>query len=273
MVRTDRPYWPHSQPDPQTPPRPRRPASRACLGPCNTRWRRAQQTLDAHDAAVKAWEDNPAGSQPDEPQVPVVSPWPGDPVFCPRCQAKLRLRLAELDDLASIAAREADGHRSGPDAERVSGTRGTRSPSPAADTLDELASMLRGWESAARRTDSTPPRRGYLATEITTTVCWLVAHFETLITNPDTAADFAREITEWHRMLTRMTKAGTARHPKPMPCPRCDARSLEWEEGTEYVECTNRDWGNRECRKLMSLAEYDAAFDAWMRNGQHHEAA
>jgi hypothetical protein len=181
--------------------------------------------------------------------------------------------LSELDDLASIAAREADGHRSGPDAERVSGTRGTRSLSPAADTLDELASVLRSWEAVARGRDSTPPRRGYLATEITTTVCWLVAHFDTLITNPDVAEDFAREIGEWHRALVRLTKAGSARHAKPMPCPRCDARSLEWEEGNDYVECVNRDWGHKECRKLLSLPEYDAAFDSWQKNGQQHKAA
>ena len=247
-----------------------------CPGVCNSRARKARdeyiKALETYDDAVEERAGNPDLPEPRRPEPPDIKFWYGNP-FCLRCQARTRLRLAELDDLASIAAREADGHRSGPDAERVSGTRGTKSPSPVTDTLDELASVLRGWEAVARTQDGTPPRRGYLATEITTTVCWLVAHFDPLIANPDIAEDFAREIIEWHRTLVRLTKAGTARHPKPMPCPRCDARSLEWEEGHEYVECQNRNWGNRECRKLMSLSEYDAAFDAWMKNGQQHQAA
>ena len=247
-----------------------------CVGVCNNRLRKAREeyirALAAYDDAVEARAGNPDLPEPEKPQPPDMKPWFGNP-FCPRCQAKLRLRLAELDDLASIAAREADGHRSGPDAERVSGTRGTRSPSPAADTLDELASVLRGWEAVARDKDGTPPRRGYLATEITTSVSWLVAHFDSLIMHPDVAEDFAREIGEWHRLLIRLTKAGTARHQKPMPCPRCGARSLEYEEGTMHIECMNRDWGNRECRKLMTIDEYEAAFDAWMKAGQRHEAA
>ena len=247
-----------------------------CPGVCNSRYNKAQEeyvkALEAYDDATEERAGNPDIPEPEKPQAPDIRPWYGNP-FCPRCQARIRLRLAELDDLASIAAREADGHRSGPDAERVSGTRGTKSPSPAADTLDELASVLRGWEAVARDKDGTPPRRGYLASEITTTVCWLVAHFDPLITNPDIAEDFAREIGEWHRALIRLTKAGTARHVKPMPCPRCDARSLEWEEGTSHVECMNRDWGHKECRKLMTLDEYSASFDAWMKAGQRHEAA
>lgn len=248
-----------------------------CVGVCNSRLRKAREeyakALEAYDDAIEERAGNPDIPEPEKPQPPDIRPWWGNP-FCPRCQARIRLRLAELDDLASIAAREADGHRSGPDAERVSGTRGTRSPSPAADTLDEMASVMRGWESVARGQDSTPPRRGYLATEITTTVSWLVAHFDPMITNADIAEDFAREIGEWHRAMNRLTKAGSARHIKPMPCPRCGApRVLEWEEGNDYVECMNRDWGNRECRKLMKLAEYDTAFDAWMKAGQRHEAA
>jgi hypothetical protein len=247
-----------------------------CVGPCNNRLRKAREeytkALLAYDDAVEQRATDPSLPEPQKPEPPEIRPWYGNP-FCPRCQAKLRLRLAELDDLAAIVAREADGHRGGPDAERVSGSRATQSPSPAVDALDEMASALRGWEAAARGPYDTPPRRGYLATEITTTVCWLVAHFDTLITNEDMAEDFAREIGEWHRMLIRMTKAGSARHAKPMPCPRCGARSLEWEEGAEHIECCNRDWGHKECRKLMSLTEYDAAFDAWEKNGHRHIAA
>jgi hypothetical protein len=179
-------------------------------------------------------------------------PVPGDPVFCARDAAALRRELAELDDLASIAAAAADGHRGSPERQRVGGTPRTASPSPCADDLDDLASALRGWESAIRGEDPLP-RRGYLATEITTVTAWLVTHFDALITHPDIAAEFAAEIREWHKRLAAASKAGTGRHQKGRPCPRCDRYSLFWTEGTDYIEC-----GTPECGRLLSLTEYES---------------
>ena len=130
-----------------------------CVGPCNNRLRKAreeyQKALAAYDDAVEQRAADPSLPEPQKPEPPEIRPWYGNP-FCPRCQAKLRLRLAELDDLAAIVAREADGHRGGPDAERVSGSRTTQSPSPAVDALDEMASAMRGWEAAARGKYDTP---------------------------------------------------------------------------------------------------------------------
>lgn len=209
-----------------------------CIGSCNSRWRRL----------TEAGEDIPEE----------LLPYPGDPVFCQRDSSIIRREVAELDDLASIAAAAADGHRSQPGTQRVSGTARISSPSPAADDLDDLACMLRGWESAARGTDPSA-RRGYLATEITTVVCWLVAHHDAIIGNPDLAPDYAAEVRQWHRRLATSSKAGTGTHQKGRPCPRCDRYSLWWREGDEYVECQTPS-----CGRLMSLSDYelwDEAFD------------
>ena len=243
----------------------------ACPGPCNARHRKAQEALDAYQAAVGLWEKYPVGSPPAEPEVPAVSPWPGEPIFCGRCQALIRRELAELDDLAAIRLAGADGHRRGPGSERVGGSRGTPSPSPSVDDVDELASMLRGWESVARGQDDTPPRRGFLAREITTVICWLIAHLDEILAREEIATDFAIEVRLWHRRLREAEKAGTGRHHLPVPCPRCGQKSLESEDGADYVECSNRAFGDHQghCGRLLSREEYDLEAQAWLaRRGQ-----
>ena len=245
-------------------PKPRGLPPGSCAGPCNARARKAMETLDAYDAAVRAWEENPVGGPPAEPEGVEVRPWPGDPVFCGRCAAIIRKELAELDDLAAIRLARADGHRSGPGGERVGGSRGTPSPSPSVDDVDEMASALRGWEAVARGQDDTPPRRGFLAQEVTTVVAWLVAHLDQILANGDYAADFATEVRQWHRRLRQAEKAGTGRHHLPVPCPRCGEKSLEAEDGADYVECMNRSFGNRECGRLLSRGDYEAEAQAWL---------
>ena len=226
--------------------------SEICRGPCNARYRRAQAD---YTAALSDWHTARAARHPDDPEParpdPVtLRPWDGAPVWCPRCQAQIRRELAELDDLASIITATADGHRTAADSDtRVTRSPAPPSPSPAADDIDELASMLRGWESAARGEDP-KPRRGYLATEITTTVSWLVTHYDPMITNPDYAADFGTEIRAWHKRLARRAKAGTGKTPRHLPCPRCQHRALCQDQGADYIECLN-------CGRLMSMDEYD----------------
>lgn len=233
-----------------------------CEGPCNSRWRKAQEdykrALAAYDNAMAdRLEDQP---EPERPEAPEIRPWLGDP-WCSRCQARIRSELAELDDVASIVTMFADGHRASTDAgTRVSGSRSAPSPSPAGDAIDEMASMLRGWESALLGTDP-PARRGFLATEITTSVAWLMAHFGQLITHPDLGADFGEEISRWHRELKNRSKSGTGRRRKPMPCSRCHHLSLYQEDGAQYIECARK----AECGRLMSLSEYEAEEEDWRK--------
>ena len=133
MARPDRreKYWVHSQPDdePQDPAKPRKPTGCRCPMGCNAKWRRAQEQLDAYGKAVKAWEGNPQGEPPAGPRR-LSNPWLGDPVLCGRCMNRVRMELAELSDLADQAAADKMGHRKGPDAERVSGSKHARVPVP-----------------------------------------------------------------------------------------------------------------------------------------------
>lgn len=257
-------YWVHSAPedepqDPAKPPPPRRPAAQACEGPCNARWRKVQALLDAHQKAVEAWEAAPAGKPPAEPEVGEVRPWLGDPVFCSKCQARTRTELAELSDLAAIAEAENTGHRKGPDADRVSGSKYAPSPSPVCEDLDELAFVLRSWQAVALNEDETPARTGYLLSEIDTLTKRLsTVYFLRLMGNADVAGDFAREIRQWHKQLVGATKAGTGKHQKKEPCPRCGRYSLTWRDGDQYVACEGRD-----CGRLLSLPDYESHAEEW----------
>jgi hypothetical protein len=229
-----------------------------CSGSCNGEYRRAQaayaRAIAEHDAAMARW----LGTQhttppPPRPEPPDITATPGEPIWCRRDVALIRRCLAELDDLAARAAAEAEGLRAPRADQKVSGSRGTRTPSPLMDMVDDLTGLLRDWEYTVKGRD-TPVRRGYLSAAITASVDQLLINFDMAITNPDFGADFGTDIRTWHRKLTSAGHAGTVRHAKsPPPCPRrgCQRMSLMWEEGNDYVECVS-------CRQLLSLDEYDA---------------
>lgn len=221
---------------------------RVCVGPCNRAWRDAEL---AYQRALQDWYNTDPADRGDKPARHTIQPIPGEPVWCRRCASAIKTALAELDDLAALYAAESDGHRAGPSTEPVSGSRGRRSPSPATDDLDELYSVLHGWETAYRGTDP-QARRGYLADSITTVVAWLVTHFDQFITHEHIAVDFGQDVRRWHRMLREKTRTGTGKHTKPRPCPRCDMRSLTWREGDDYVRCENVD-----CGRMLTMSEYD----------------
>jgi hypothetical protein len=223
-----------------------------CPGSCNARARREQAAFKAALAVwTQAMADRAEGDPgPPRPVPPDIRPWQGNP-WCPRCQGILRAQLAELDDLSCLYAAIPDLRAPSEEA-RVSGTRGTPSPSPAADDLDELAGWLRDWQSAYLGTDPLA-RRGYLATEITTSVRWLVGHFDPLIVHPDLAEDFGTELRQWHRSLTAKAKAGAGMKHMKKACPRCHCYSLWRADGERYVRCADQ-----ECGRLLSLDEFEA---------------
>src|SRR6202011_3825225 len=132
----------------------------------------------------KAWKEyaqavagyDPLDSSQSRPDPPAASCWRGEPVWCGECTSKITLRLAELDDLAALLSATADGHRPSAGLERVSGSAWQPSPSQAADDLDEMSSMLTGWETIYRELKgwlSAPPR-GELASKETTCIAWLM---------------------------------------------------------------------------------------------------
>jgi hypothetical protein len=194
-------------------------------------------------------------AMPERPRPPDIQPWFGNP-WCSKCQATIRRELAELDDLAALLAALPPGIRPAVTGQRehvkVSGTHGHPSPSDTVEALDELAGWLRDWEGAVRGAD-TMARRGYLASQITTSVAWLLAQFDTVIIHPDLAADFGAETRRWHRELTAASHAGSAAKHVKKPCPRCRLFTL-WEDlGADYIRCVND-----ECQRRLTRAELEA---------------
>jgi len=229
-----------------------------CPGSCNTTYRKAAaahtQALIAHDTAMAAWLAGPRTTPPPpRPQPPDLTAVPGDPIWCGRDTAHIRRSLAELDDLAARVAAEAEGLRAPRiDGQKVSGSRGTRTPSPLMDMVTDLAALLCDWEYTVKHRD-TPARRGHLSTAITASVDQLLLNFTVAIGHPDFGADFGSEILLWHRKFITAGRAGTVRHSKRLPCTRCQRFSLTWTEGDAHVECRTPS-----CGRLMSLDEYSS---------------
>lgn len=234
----------------------------ACPGSCNSAYRSARE---AYEEALALYD--PMDSRQERPAPPEIRPWEGGPVWCARCASRIRACLAELDDAGCLLAAQADGLRGESGEQRVSGSQDHASPSPAADDLDELLSMLTGWEDAYRDLQGWPSgaRRGYLASAITTTIAWLTAHLDGILEGV-LAEDFGAEILKWHRELCGKSKAGARRLRKPLRCPGCQLLSLTWTEGEEYVRC-----GNPDCSRLLRLAEYEAETER--RAGEPAETA
>jgi len=232
-----------------------------CPWRCNDSWRAAdlgyREAIAAYERNREAWIADPRSvPEPGLPGRPDFSPWSGDPVFCGHCSGGVRSRLMEISDLAAEAAAENLGLRKRPENERVSGSRHKSSPSATGDDLEALGRLLRDWEGTARR-GFTPPRRGYLDTEIGT-VCANLATgcFPLLMNRRETAVDFAADVHDWHRRLRDATRTGTGRHQKNRPCPRCDRYSLVWVEGDDHVACQTPS-----CGRLMLLSDYET-YDA-----------
>lgn len=220
----------------------------ACMGVCNSRYRRARAE---YEAAVAAYD--PQDAEQEAPEPPDIQPWLGDP-WCPKCKAVIHQELGELDDLYALLAARPPLDVAGTDEEvhvgRVSGSREDKSPSSRMDELVDLNGWLRGWESAFRGEDPTP-RRGYLATETTTIVSQLVAKFEPNITHPDLAVDYGNEIRQWHRQLASRARAGTIDKHQKRPCPRCKLYTLWARDGEDYVRCINT-----ECNRRLTREEF-----------------
>lgn len=249
--------------------RERKPAGPPCPGGCNSRWRRVQELLTAYEAQLATWQEAPTGNPPAEPEVSEVRPWLGDPVLCQRCQSQTRQELGELSDLAAVLDAENTGFRHGPDAERVRGSKHAPSPSAIVEDLDELAHVLRGWQTVAMNAEDIPPRAGYLMTELDTLTKRLASiYFTRLMGDQSVAADFAHEIRSWHRRLTAEAKAGTGTHQKRAPCPRCERFSLFWRDGDRYVGCRTP-----VCGRMLSLDEYADWESAWLGSGAPTTAA
>ena len=176
-------------------------------------------------------------------------PIPGEPVWCRPDQARIRRQLAELDDIAALVAMTADGHREqGTEPSRGNGH--APSPSPSADDINLLWHTLADWEDAYRDLKNwpSPPRRGILATQLTTTIAWQLNHLDGMLAAPF-AADYGTEIAQWHRRLSAAGKLGSGRRRGLVECPHCKLRMLYRAEGDDHWACAS-------CGRWMSGEDY-----------------
>lgn len=226
----------------------------ACPGVCNERYRKAQA---AHKKALADYD--PLDSAQSRPDAPALQPREGFP-WCFDCRSTIREQLAELDMLAALRRLTADGYPADAGAERVSGSREQSSPSPASDDVDDIASMLAGWEQAYRDLRGWPPgiRHGDLASKRTECIAWLSEseRFDAIIASP-VAEDFGNEVMAAHAELKAKAKAGVRTLKKPLRCPSCKLLLMKYTDGEKDVRCYNP-----ECHLILSLPAYEAAVEA-----------
>lgn len=236
----------------------------ACPGPCNAHYRKVQEAFRRELAAYDPLDPHQA-----RPQPPDVRPWYGEPVWCGVCAAKIRQRLGDLDDVACILARYADGHRDAPDGPLVNRSAAAPSPSEAGDMADDVARMLGGWEKAFRDLNGwkAARREGDLASWITVCSAWLMGHL-TAILHSAISEDVGKEILAWHREIDGRANWELRRVKKPLRCkmPSCQQLTLVWVEGEDKVCCSNPD-----CRAVMTYAEYEALVEE--RSGTRKDTA
>ncbi|GAA0975960.1 hypothetical protein Q7689_00625 [Nocardiopsis tropica] len=223
-----------------------------CEGPCNRVWRQGRETFVA---ALTAWEETTPDERGDRPIPPDVIPTPGEPVWCRGCAGSIRRALADLDNLAPLVAATSDGYRTrADDSDRVRTSQTAPSPSPAADVLDELYGYLSRIEAQWReaRGYGARPERSRGAPALTIVVSWLGAHLDNILADPGSVG-FGQSVLRWQRHLQTLAKARPEGRRKPVPCPRCDRRTLVHEIDRDLVRCEAAD-----CGRVMSTDEYDA---------------
>ncbi|GAA3027395.1 hypothetical protein [Streptosporangium longisporum] len=232
---------------------------RMCPGRCNQPYRDA---VDFYDQAVIAYEEARAAwrfplrypAKPVPPAPPDVRLYLGDPVWHPGCAQRIHAALRELDDLASQAQAEVDGHRdAGARYGRTGVTAKTHagSPSPVTDLLDQLYGDLiavedpwrraRGYQARPQRTRGGSARRASIA--------FLLDELDLILEDP-WSVDFGRSVLAWQHRLRALTKSDPAARRSPIRCPRCKEVARLWLQDDGYYKCGT-------CEKLMSQSEHD----------------
>lgn len=250
-----------------------------CPGRCNAAARKTLRThadaVTAHQAALARWEDawltaegdpeaeEAVGPRPEPPAEPDITWTRGEPVWCSRDRAAIKAALAELDDLAALLERWADGHRGAASGERTSGGgHGSRSTNPIADTLEEMYGALADVEADWREHRGLPPRPRRSDTEARSrTVAWLLRHADQILAHPGSVA-FGRATVAWQARLQKLAKSEPIVRRRPVPCPRCDRRALRTRDDG-YTQCgkCGRLLDEHEYSELAELAEVKLAVE------------
>lgn len=179
--------------------------------------------------------------------------------LCGRCAGRTRDALRAIPELTVHAASRTDGRLSPLHVETDTTRHGSKphapSPSPAWDTAEEvfqwalLTARACADENQHRgpfryRTDGVPARNlTQLVAYITANLGWYAE---------DIPVEIYEEATGWQRQLTRLAGMDRLTHRLKEPCPTCDRRTLIREDGSNMVECRNRD-----CGRIWREGEYD----------------
>jgi hypothetical protein len=234
-----------------------------CPGSCNRRAREVtalhREALARYDDALEAAADG--DPVPDVPERPEVRWWPGEPVWCGRCTAKIRSRLAELDELASSLAnlppgvRPASRHR---DHVKVATSRAHKSPAPAGDDLGYLEWWLLSWESAYRELKGwdSPPPRGVMSSVITASAQWISTRLDQVL-QCGFAYDFGVEAILLHNRLKAVANAAAEYQHVTDPCPRCKRYLLFQRAGEPYIVCHYEPSAGDQCGLHLTREELD----------------
>lgn len=229
------------------------PTPTACVGPCNSSWRRAEAARLAdrtpHDLTARA----------------------GQPVWCDPCARHLRFALADFPELAARLGLEIENATS-TSAEHVSGSR--ERPIHGREKyvfcIDDIAGVLAYWAEAIRedRGLAAPPPGRPCGAVITTDTRLLLIHFDWMMAEhpePAQSAEFGNDISRLHRRAARLTRTDDVRAERcdGVPCRQCDLvtleRELDWQgRATGYVLC-------RSCGTLLKEDEYDR----WVKLAAH----
>jgi hypothetical protein len=229
-----------------------------CPGPCNTAYRRAAE----NEATLGITYD--------------ISPNWGDPTQCWACVDRTAGYLAKLPQLLQdVLAEAVDGTQV-----KLTGTIGRAPeatwPGQASRILvDRIVSEMTELGAdilKARRpwAQALTPGPGTAANEekrIADIAAALLAHWDWAMQNHPAAdephsrgnANPGAQATAWYFAALYFTKQDEIREePQRLaPCPRCkgpwlfEARNGQLVKGEAYIECSNRD-----CRKLLTQAEY-----------------
>lgn len=192
------------------------------------------------------------GASEETPCVGARSHDPGQPVWCGHCADTILDRLDALPGLAAALEQEAAGKAgSFGGGDRITGTKGTPSPSPSVDAVDELVRLLEFWEDAHREHagHGFRPARAY-SNRVLHAVHYLHEHLAAVLASPH-AEEFGRDINRAWTHARRLTGQDQARTRKPIPCPGCDLLTLSHDAGAKYIDC-------RSCGRLLTFAEYDS---------------
>lgn len=220
-----------------------------CPGPCNTAWRKTVGGPICPNAC-----DHPSCHTI---RHATTDPWPGEPVWCRRDQARIRAKLAGINTLAALIEHDADGYGEAPGEPGRRSNGHAPSPSPKFDLLDEIERMLRAWEAEYCHVKGwgSPPVHGRYASVSHEIYTFLNRHFDGVMESPF-AREFGDEVLAAERQLVGRAKAGTGVRWMPGRCPWCGHLTLFQTEGEEHVACHNP--GPPPCRARLTMDEYQS---------------